>query len=157
LFYFSENTSQKALFVIKYKRLEEKIMNNAELVRRTHTAMYELVRENGVASPVEVLMKVGVLSKENYENWRHGKVPYLERACQINLSKLTAINREIRAFARKNNLKPSWTYYKQWGQNKKGNKKTIKLRFSKSGDENIEKLYATHYVRNKNPNEIETH
>jgi len=121
-------------------------MNNIELREKVHSAMYALIKKNGVASSVEILIEIGVLSKEDYENWRHGKVPYLERVCQINLSKLSAINREIRAFARKNNLKESWTYYKQWGQNKKGNKKTIKLRFSKGGDENIERQYATHYV-----------
>jgi hypothetical protein len=34
-----------------------------------------------------------------------------------------------------------------WGQNKKGNKgNPVKLWFSKSGDENIERQYATHYV-----------
>ena len=124
-------------------------MNNAEVVKKVNAAMYELMRENGVAAPVEVLIKIGVLSKENYENWRFGRVPYLERVCQINSRKLAAVNREIRAFVRKNNLKASWTYYKQWGKNKKGNKKTIKLRFSKSGDENIEKLYATHYISSR--------
>ena len=41
-------------------------------------------------------------------------------------------------------LKPSWTGYKSWG---KGNK--IFLRFSKSGKVNIEKLYATHFVKQK--------
>ena len=125
-------------------------MNNLELKNRVHTAMYELIRENGVASPVEVLMKIGVLSPEKYEDWRFGRnVPYLERVCQVNLSKLSTINCEIRVFAQKNNLKPSWTYYKQWGKNKKGNKKTVKLRFSKSGDKNVEKLYATHYISSR--------
>ena len=71
----------------------------------------------------------------------------LERVCKINLRKLSFVNHEIRAYARKHDLKPSWSYYKRWGTNKKGNKgKTIKLRFSKSGDEGIEKQYATHYV-----------
>jgi hypothetical protein len=119
-------------------------MNNAELRKKVHAAMHSLVQKNGFASPVEVLIEIGVLSKEKYEDWRFGRVSYLERVCQINLGKLSTINHEIRIFARKNNLKASWTFYKQWGQNKKG--KTIKLRFSKSGDENIERQYATHYI-----------
>jgi len=40
----------------------------------------------------------------------------------------------------KNNLKSSVSDYRKWG---KGNR--IQLRFSKSGDRNIEKHYATHY------------
>ena len=39
----------------------------------------------GYAAPVDVLMDIGVLSKQDYENWRFGKVPYLERVCKINL------------------------------------------------------------------------
>jgi hypothetical protein len=39
-------------------------------------------------------------------------------------------------------LKPSWTAYSQWGV--KG--RSIPLQFSKSGDSNIEEVYATHYV-----------
>jgi len=116
-------------------------MNNAELRKKVHSAMYTLIKTNGVASPVGVLMAIGALSKEKYEDWRHGRVPYLERVCQINLGKLSTVSYEIRAYARKNNLKPSWSDYRKWG---KGNR--IKLRFSKSGDEQIERMYATHYV-----------
>ena len=116
-------------------------MNNQELHSKVHSAMYALIKEKGVASPVEVLMAIGVLSKQHYEEWRFGRVSYLERVCQINLSKLATINREIRAYAKKNNLKPSWTDYRKWGKGQ-----SIRLRFSKSGDENIERAYATHYV-----------
>ena len=122
-------------------------MNDKDLKSKVHSAMYTLVKENGIASPVEVLMAIGVLSKTDYERWRGGKVDFLERVCKVNLRKLSKINHEIRVFAKKNDLKPSWTYYKRWGKNKKGNNgKTAKLRFSKSGDENIERQYATHYV-----------
>jgi len=116
-------------------------MNNIELRKKVDLAMYGLIKTNGVASPVELLMAIGVLSKEKYEDWRHGRIPYLERVCQINLGKLSTVNYEIRAFARKNNLKPSWSDYRKWG---KGNR--TRLRFSKSGDDQIERMYATHYV-----------
>jgi hypothetical protein len=109
--------------------------------------MYSLIKQKGIASPVEVLIEIGVLSKEDCERWRFGKVDYLERVCKINLSKLSTINHEIRVFARKNDLKPSWTYYKRWGC--KGKK--IQLRFSKSGGEQIERLYATHYISQRKP------
>jgi len=118
-------------------------MNNVELRKKVHSAMYSLIKTNGVASPVGVLMAIGALSKEKYEDWRRGKVPYLERVCQINLGKLSTVNHEIRAFARKSNLKASWSDYRSWN---KDNHKRIRLRFSKSGDEQIERLYATHYV-----------
>ena len=121
--------------------------NDKELQVKVHSAMYHLIKGKGVASPAEVLIAIEALSKEDYERWRFGKVDYLERVCKINLRKLSFVNYEIRAYARKHNLKPSWTFYKKWGANKKGDKgNTVKLRFSKSGDENIEKQYATHYI-----------
>ena len=123
-------------------------MNNIELQKKVHTAMHTLINEKNVASPAEVLIRIGVLSKADYENWRLGKVPYLERVCQVNLGKLATINREIRAYAKKTNLKASWTDYRQWAVKKKHGHKPQKprLRFSKSGDEQIERLYATHYI-----------
>ena len=122
-------------------------MNDKELHDKAHAAMYKIMKDTGIVSPVEVLMAMGILSKADYENWRFGKVPYLERVCKINLRKLSKINHKIRVFAKKNNLKPSWTFYKKWGNNKKGNEgSAIKLRFSKSGDEGIERQYATHYI-----------
>jgi hypothetical protein len=93
---------------------------------------------------VQVLMDLSILSKEDYERWRFGKVDYLERVCKVNLSELSLIMREIRSYAAKNKLKASWTFYKQWGLKSRPHAK--KLRFSKSGDEDIEKAYATHYI-----------
>ena len=126
-------------------------MNDKELHSKVNTASFKLMKTTGVVSPVEVLMELEILSKIDYENWRNGKVQYLERVCKINLRKLSKINHEIRVFAKKNNLKESWTFYKQWGRkNKKGNNGSkapaIKLRFSKSGDEHVERQYAMHYI-----------
>jgi hypothetical protein len=115
--------------------------NDHDLQVKVISAMYNLIKDKGVASPAEVLIAIGALSKEDYEKWRFGNVDYLERVCKINLRKLSFVNREIRAYARKHDLKPSWSDYRKWG---KGNR--TRLRFSKSGDETIEKLYATHYV-----------
>ena len=46
-------------------------------------------------------------------------------------------------------LDESWTGYNQYG---KGMKR--RLRFSKSGNENIEKAYATHYIDKNRINEL---
>ena len=115
--------------------------NDHELKVKVHSAMYHLIKDKGVASPVEVLISIGALSKDDYERWRNGKVDYLERVCKVNLRKLSLINHEIRSYSQKHDLKPSWTAYNKWG---KGNK--TRLRFSKSGDECIERFYATHYL-----------
>ena len=49
-------------------------MNQGELVGKVHYSMYQQIKKNGFATPVQVLMDVGVLSKEDYEHWRFGKV-----------------------------------------------------------------------------------
>ena len=116
-------------------------MNNIELKNKVVSAMYLTVKEKGVVAPVDVLMFTGILSKKDYEDWRFGKVLYLEKVCQANLKKLSAVMHEMRVYAQKNNLKASWTFYHQWGKHK-----DKKLRFSKTDDENIEKWYATHFV-----------
>ena len=60
------------------------------------------------------------------------------------LRKINKIMKVIRQNSLNGNLKPSWTSYKSWGKGKK-----IDLRFSKTGEDNIEKLYATHFVKKK--------
>jgi hypothetical protein len=122
--------------------------NDKALCSKVDSAMYTLIRDKGVASPADVLIAIGVLSKADYENWRFGHVDYLERVCKVNLRKLSVISREIRAYARQHSLKSSWTDYRKWSKGE-----NIRLRFSKSGDANIERMYATHYIGQKNTEE----
>ena len=127
-------------------------MNNRELGAKVRSAVYLQCRNRGFAAPVDVLMEVGYLSKQDYENWRYGRVDYLERVCKANLSKLSLVMREMRSYAAKAGLKPSFCYYKRWGTKKKngqGRKPVIPLRFSKSGTPEIERWYATHFVDTK--------
>ena len=86
-------------------------------------------------------MKLEYLSEKDYENWRFGKVEYLEKVCGVNLRKLSTINKTIKEISGQWNLKKSWTAYNKYGKGKK-----IRLRFSKSGNEQIEQAYATHYL-----------
>ena len=63
---------------------------------------------------------------------------------KVNLSKINFIMRAARKNSLNGGLRPSWTGYKSWGKGRK----TL-LQFSKSGQETIEKTYATHFVRGK--------
>ena len=121
-------------------------MNDGELIALVHSSMYQQCRQRGYAAPVDVLMDIGVLSKEKYNDWRFGRVPFLEAVCAANLAKLSFIMRTIRAYAQKQGLKPSFTCYKQWGLKTKGKRPVVLLRFSKSGNPDIEKQYSTHFV-----------
>ena len=116
-------------------------MNNVDLEKNIRQIISELSDEKGYICSIDVLLGLNYLSKTDYEKWRNGQVDYLERVCQTNLGKLTTINKIIRQVATKMNLVPSLTVYNKWG---KGPKQ--KLRFSKSGDFNIEKAYSTHFL-----------
>lgn len=51
------------------------------------------------------------------------------------------MNKKLNSISSELNLRRSWTAYMKYG---KGTKK--KLRFSKSNDEIVEKMYSTHHV-----------
>ena len=116
-------------------------MNKSDLEKNIKRIVSELSDKNGFISSVDVLLKLKYLSQSDYEKWRKGQVEYLEKVCQANLSKLTAINQIIKQISKKMNLEPSLTVYNKYG---KGPKQ--KLRFSKSGNPNIEKAYSTHFI-----------
>ncbi|MDK9712347.1 hypothetical protein [Acidaminobacter sp.] len=117
-------------------------MNRVELKKKLDSVMSQLLSEKKVISPLDVLLGVGILSAKDLEDWRFGRVPYLEKVCRANLSVMTFIMKEIKNYADGAGLKPSHTGYVRWGT--KGKK--VPLRFSKSGDAKIEAAYATHYV-----------
>jgi hypothetical protein len=100
-----------------------------------------LLREKGFIAPVELFIRMDLLSPESAEDWRRGRISYLERVIRCNLSKASRILRILRMHAHDLDLKPSLTVYKRWT---KGSRPL--LRFSKTGDHNIEEAYARHFV-----------
>ena len=84
---------------------------------------------------------MGKLAKEDYEAWRLGTIPYLERAIRLNLSQLKDMLRTLKDNARKGGLRPNGTVYVSWGKRPRR-----PLRFSRSGNPGIEQAHATHFV-----------
>src|ERR1039457_4390499 len=103
-------------------------MNNVDLENKIQKISTELINEKGYVCSVDVLIRLNYLSQTDYENWRFGRIEYLEKVCQVNLGKLSTINRLIKQRAKKSNLKPSWTAYNKFGKGPK-----LRLIFSKSG------------------------
>ncbi len=98
--------------------MEDKV-KESEMIGKVHSAVYHQCQQRGYAAPADVLVDVGVLPKQKYEDWRFGKVRYLEAVCTCNLKKLSFIMKQIRSYAKKTNLKPSFCYYKRWGVKKR--------------------------------------
>jgi len=116
-------------------------MNSIDLEKKVKSLVHSLRYEKGVVSAVDILIQLGFLTEKDYEDWRFGRVDYLEKVCSVNLSKLTLINKSIRKHSIDLGLESSWSGYNQFG---KGVKR--RLKFSKTVTKNIEDGYATHYL-----------
>ena len=97
-------------------------------------------------SPIEILIETDRLDKKLYEDWRFGRIPYLERVTNGGLGMLNRIVKIIQLHCHERGLKPSHTIYNRWGKGPK----TL-LRFSKSGDAKLEIAYSTHWVAKGEP------
>lgn len=117
-------------------------INHNDLVIQMRKASEILLAEKGYISFVDVLMRMGRLTKEDHDAWRFGRTSCLECVVTVNLAKINHLLRAFQQHARTSGLRPSKTVYLLWG---KGREK--QLRFSKSGAPSIEDAYATHFLK----------
>jgi len=117
-------------------------MNRRELQQNLGRITAELLREKGYIAPVDVFLKLGYLAPQDYEAWRRKQVPVLEQVIQVNLSRINFILRTLARQGRAGRLPESWTDYRSWGPGPR-----VRLRFSKSGEEALERAYATHFLK----------
>ncbi len=99
-----------------------------------------LARSNVVA-PIDVFKEMGLLNPKDLENWRMGRVPYLERVIRCNLAVASRILRILRKHADHSKLRPSMTVYCRWGKGAK-----TRLQFSKTNAKALEDAYSTHFI-----------
>ena len=100
-----------------------------------------LARQESV-SPTELFVEMGLLSVPAIEEWRAGRLPFLERAIQCNLSAASRILRLLRMHAHDLNLRQSGIVYVRRTRGVR-----LRLRFTKSGDLKLEEAYACHFVK----------
>jgi hypothetical protein len=111
------------------------------LYGRIAKAVDDILRRGKIVLPVEVLVRMSLLTRQHLEDWRSGRVPYLERVTKCNLVRLTRVLRILRFHAHDLNLKPSLTAYIRCGSGPKQH-----LQFTKTRDAKLEVAYATHFV-----------
>ena len=117
-------------------------MNRRDLENKLSSITSKLLKEKGYISLIDVFVELGYLAEKDVESWRMKRIPYLEKCIKVNLGKISFIVKIIRNNCLKGKLKESYTSYRSWG---KGTK--VALQFSKSGQPNIERLYATHFIK----------
>jgi hypothetical protein len=114
--------------------------NHSNLYGRVVSAAYHALKRQHYVSAIDVLLGMGWLQQDHLDGWRQGRTPYLERVVQSSLTRISEAMRIFRRWAEENGLKPSETAYVM----RKPGRQV--LRFSKSGNPSIERLYRTHWV-----------
>jgi hypothetical protein len=110
------------------------------LERRVLAAANATLARNRFVAPVDVLTGLGWLRKEHAEAWRRGRVPYLEQVTEASLGKLSRVLRILQRWAKHTGLQPRETIYVSWTPSRH------RLRFTKTGEENLERAYRTHWI-----------
>jgi len=101
-----------------------------------------ILAKGKAVTPIDVLVGMGLLTPDQLEDWQCGRVPYLERVINSNLTRLSRLLRILRFHAHDLRLKPSATAYMRRGRGLRQ-----PLRFTKTGDARLEEIYSTHFVR----------
>jgi hypothetical protein len=108
------------------------------LYPRIVIAVFECLERTEFVAPVDVFIKLGYLNKDDLIRWKLGKIEYLEKVIKCNLSKAGSVLQILRFHGHDLKLFPSISVYKH---------KSKLLRFSKTGDSNLENAYSTHLLK----------
>jgi hypothetical protein len=117
--------------------------NQKRLQRRIIKVAEAALARRGFVSPIDVLMGIGWLSPPVVDQWRRGRLPYLERGATANLHKLSTAMHLFRSWAVSRGLRPRETAYLATTPDRRP------LRFGVSGRNAVERGYRTHWVSPK--------
>jgi hypothetical protein len=107
-------------------------------------AVTEILKKGNVVTPIDVLLQTRRITPKQVEDWRFGRIPYLERVCSGNLEKLSRLLRILRLHLLHCGFEPLHTVYRKHGKGPK-----IDLRFTRGGEPALEAAYSTHYELQK--------
>jgi hypothetical protein len=115
----------------------------SKLEERVIKAAGAALADHQYVTAIDVLVGMGWLTTSQVDQWRQGRVDYLERLVNANLSKISTVMDIFRRWARSKGLQPSETGYVARTRDHR------RLQFSKSGNPRIETPYRTHWVSPK--------
>ena len=128
--------------VVLMKKISVENYRSDKYYPRVVRAMDAIFARRDFVAPTEVFVEMGLLSEQAIEEWRAGRLPFLERAIRCNLSAASRILRLLRMHAHDLNLRPSSTVYVR---RTRGGR--LRLRFTKRCDLKLEDAYARHFVK----------
>jgi hypothetical protein len=100
-----------------------------------------ILEKDKVVRPIDVLVGMQLLNRDDLQAWRCGRIPYLGQVIRCNLTRLSRLLRILRFHVHDLKLVPSATAYLHHGSGPKQ-----RLRFTKTGDAKLEKAYSTHFI-----------
>ena len=128
--------------IVLMKRITVENYRSDKYYPRVVRAVDSILVRRDFVSPIDVFIEMALLNAESIAEWRAGRLPFLERGIQCNLSAASRILRLLRMHAHDLNLRPSGTAYVR---RTRGGR--LRLRFTKSGDLKVEEAYARHFVK----------
>jgi hypothetical protein len=111
-----------------------------KLDRRVVRAAEAALAQRRFVTAIDVLMGLAWLEPRRVDEWRQGRIAYLEAVVTASLGKISTAMTVFRQWAAARGLTPSETAYVARTRDRRP------LRFSKSGDDGIERAYRTHWV-----------
>ena len=105
-------------------------------------AVEAILAQGDVVAPIDVFVRMDLLSNADVESGRFGRIPYLEKVIRGSLGKTSRILRILRMHVHDLDMIPSHTAYLKWGKGPR-----TPLRFSKTGDPNLEAAYSRHFLK----------
>jgi hypothetical protein len=114
--------------------------NRATLADRVVKAAEASLAAQDYVSSIDVLVGIGWLDPGAVKRWQQGQIDCLEGVVQTNLPRISEAMKLFRSWATSKGLVASETDYVARTPQRP------RLRFSRSGNPTIEKLYRTHWV-----------
>jgi hypothetical protein len=114
--------------------------NRQPLGDRVARAAESALAEQSYVAPIDILNRIGWLDASAIALWRQGRLECLERALQVRPERVAETMQVFRGWAEQKGLEPSETQYVARDSGR------TTLRFTFSGDADIERLYRTHWI-----------
>jgi hypothetical protein len=114
--------------------------NRRSLDERVAEAAEAALDDQKYVSPIDVMLRIGWVDGGTVKLWRRGQIDVLERAVQVDASRISEAIALLSSWAAGKGLVAHETAYVA------GTPQRQTLRFSESGEEAIEQLYRTHWL-----------
>jgi hypothetical protein len=113
----------------------------SRLERRVAAAAEAMLTRSKSVSPLDVLAQVGWLPWNLIDDWRRGRVDYLERVAAVQPDRLATGLEHLRRWAAREGLEPNEIAYVAATRDRRP------LRFTAGGDQAAERAWRTHWTR----------